>query len=234
MALTINVPPLPKALDAAADFCKQLAEIYRGQDKAFAAAVESSPKSDPEPVAPVAPVQPAPPAQSEPAAPGPVATPEPPAAEAPQTGSETDRDGLPWDERIHASSRAKVKDGTWRKRKGVNDDYYAQVVAELKGAPQQQPAAPVTPSITPEPSAGSVFHSPQPEQPAAPVPPPGASAPEAPKTFPEFAQKTHQAGFGHEAIQAACAKHGVPSMPLLSTQPDKIPLVWAELNGVAQ
>lgn len=42
-----------------------------------------------------------------------------------------DADGLPWDHRIHASSKAKLKDGTWRKRRGVDDELVKDVEAEL-------------------------------------------------------------------------------------------------------
>src|SRR5690606_17225438 len=38
-----------------------------------------------------------------------------------------DSAGLPWDERIHASSRATVADGTWRKKRGVSPEEVAAV-----------------------------------------------------------------------------------------------------------
>lgn len=42
-----------------------------------------------------------------------------------------DSAGMPWDERIHASSRATVADGTWRKKRGVSDELVAEVETEL-------------------------------------------------------------------------------------------------------
>lgn len=54
-----------------------------------------------------------------------------------------DANGLVWDERIHSSSKEFVKDGTWRKRRGVSDDIVAQVEAELRGVPKY-PAVDVT------------------------------------------------------------------------------------------
>lgn len=45
----------------------------------------------------------------------------------------TDKAGLPWDERIHSSSRAINADGTWRYRKNVPDETKREVEAELKG-----------------------------------------------------------------------------------------------------
>lgn len=44
-----------------------------------------------------------------------------------------DADGIKWDARIHSSSRELNKDGTWRKRRGVNTDLVTQVEAELRG-----------------------------------------------------------------------------------------------------
>lgn len=46
--------------------------------------------------------------------------------------AELDSAGLPWDKRIHSSSRAKVADGTWRKLRGVDDALVASVEAELR------------------------------------------------------------------------------------------------------
>lgn len=45
---------------------------------------------------------------------------------------ELDKDGIPWDARIHASSKAKNADGTWRKMRGVNEITYGEVFAELQ------------------------------------------------------------------------------------------------------
>jgi len=43
-----------------------------------------------------------------------------------------DSNGLPWDARIHSSSKAKIKDGSWKKRKGVDASTVATVEAELR------------------------------------------------------------------------------------------------------
>lgn len=43
--------------------------------------------------------------------------------------------GLPWDERIHASTKAKLASGAWRSRRGVSDELVKQVEAELRGSP---------------------------------------------------------------------------------------------------
>ncbi|MGL5147068.1 MAG: hypothetical protein ACRC7Q_06225 [Plesiomonas shigelloides] len=53
--------------------------------------------------------------------------------------SHTDSEGLPWDERIHAGSKTRNQDGTWKARKKRQDmtaeewsDYVTSVKAELK------------------------------------------------------------------------------------------------------
>lgn len=63
------------------------------------------------------------------------ATPPPPpapAADEEQTTEDVDAEGYPWDKRIHASSKAFVKDGTWRRRRGITEQKYEQVTAELQ------------------------------------------------------------------------------------------------------
>ena len=44
-----------------------------------------------------------------------------------------DADGLPWDPRIHSSSKQLVADGTWRKRRNTAKELFAEVEAELRG-----------------------------------------------------------------------------------------------------
>lgn len=53
------------------------------------------------------------------------------------TSRTTDKNGLPWDERIHSSSRAINADGTWRYRKNVPDETKQAVEAELSALMKQ-------------------------------------------------------------------------------------------------
>lgn len=105
---------------------------------------------------------------------GPLAPPSPPsapspAAAAPSTSApaappvssaDVDKNGLPWDERIHSGSRAKVADGSWRMKRGVEPTKIAKVEAELRG---QIPAA------APPPPVANPLANLKPE--AAPLPP---------------------------------------------------------------
>lgn len=81
--------------------------------------------------------------------------------------NEVDSEGVPWDSRIHASSKAKVTDGSWRTKRGVEDSLLYQVKSELlsrvKTAPTQVEVpqahhetqtvvvAPQTPVVAPAP-----------------------------------------------------------------------------------
>lgn len=69
-------------------------------------------------------------------------------APAPAGAAIVDRTGLPWDVRIHASTRTQTKDGEWTKKRGTGDVFYNQVVAELRQAtpaPAPVPFQPLTP-----------------------------------------------------------------------------------------
>lgn len=43
-----------------------------------------------------------------------------------------DNEGIPWDKRIHSSSKAKTADGNWRRRRGVTDEEFEKVSNELE------------------------------------------------------------------------------------------------------
>lgn len=68
-----------------------------------------------------APIVPEAPAPSEDAVPTP-----------PASGAELDSNGLPWDARIHASTKAKVADGSWRALRGVDKNLVTVVEQELR------------------------------------------------------------------------------------------------------
>ena len=125
------------------------------------------------PAVPAAPVPPAP-------APSPVV---PPAPVAP-TGPELDAAGMPYDPRIHSGTKAKIADGTWRKKRGVDDAVVAQVEQQLRNAlaaPAAAPVAPVAPAAPPAPAPVVPAPAPAPVVPApAPAPAPVAAAPVAP------------------------------------------------------
>lgn len=126
------------------------------------------------------------------------------------SGVETDSDGLPWDERIHASSRGKMKsDGTWKRKRGVGDSVYEGIVLELKAAMSAEVGQPyVAPTLEPEV-----------------IEPPTTAI----LDFPSFVQACTTAQIPQDQILAALNKHGLPALVMLATRPDLIPAVAAEL-----
>lgn len=149
------------------------------------------------------------------------------ASPAPVGNSELDAKGLPWDGRIHASSKAKIADGSWRQKRGVDQDLVKTVEAEMR----QVLAAPAAPGEPWVPPAMAAQPWPFPESGAAVPPPP----PVAPMTHPQLALKLMQritAGtLTAEAVEAACQKFGVPSFPALALRMDLLPAVAQELQA---
>jgi hypothetical protein len=114
----------------------------------------------------------------------------PPAPAAPGVVT-LDSNGLPWDERIHSSSKKQNADGSWKRRSKIDDALVASVTAELRNtypAPVARPPAPPPPP--PPADAGDIPASLDRRTPAAPPapppPPPGPSAPEQPTDFSSF------------------------------------------------
>jgi hypothetical protein len=89
-----------------------------------------------------------------------------------------DKAGIPWDERIHASTKGMNQDGTWKRRRNTADVTYNIVMAELqaKATAGQQPAA--APQVPASP-VGIVDQGPVVIPAAAPVPAPPMAAPAA-------------------------------------------------------
>lgn len=117
------------------------------------------------------------------------------------TNVELDKANMPWDERIHASTKTQTKAGIWKKRKGVDEATFKAVVAELTAASDplaipanldrrnEVPAAPSTTVNHPEATIGGEPVA----APAAPAAPAAAQAPAAPAPEP-VKQMTEAAG----------------------------------------
>ena len=114
--------------------------------------------------------------------------PPPPSANA-QGASDTslvlDKNGLPWDGRIHSSSKNMNADGTWRYLRGGDVDLRATVEGELRAklANTETPPAPPAPPAPPVAENGSDVPPPPPAPTAAadapPPPPPPVVEPQA-------------------------------------------------------
>lgn len=125
----------------------------------------------------------------------------------------TDKNGLPWDERIHAGTKALNGDGTWKKRRGVDDATVAAVTAELTGA---------APAPTPEPTP-----APQPDPTPAPTPAPVPSTNRI-QDFQQIVQELQKAGtaaaadympkYHGQIVQTLLKLSGVTTVPEATTE----------------
>lgn len=144
------------------------------------------------------------------------AVPAPPAA-----ASTVDKAGLPWDERIHASSRTLTADGCWRKKRGVSDGLVTEVETQLRSlmalpapvaAPAPPPAAPVAAAV--------------------PAPPPPAQSGK--DAYVRLISKASAAivakQLTQDQVNSAVIAAGVPSLPLLANRVDLVPQVEATLD----
>lgn len=177
------------------------------------------------PALPTAPAATAPPAPATPTAPAPAAAP-----------PGLDTKGLPWDPRIHASTKTTNADGSWRDKRNTPADFKAQVEAELRAAlalnaaaAQLQPAggAPLPPSAT----AAAV--------PAPPAPPSAVagSAPAAspiewtfPKLMEALAPKMMSGQLSADAVGLILGKHGLTAVGQLALTPNLIPAIAADFG----
>lgn len=126
-------------------------------------------------------------------------------------GIEIDSKGMPWDTRIHSSTKAKNADNSWRKRKGVAPQTIEVVEAQLKTAM----SAPATTAIPPVPEPGALAGTP----------------------VPDFASfmfdvsqwvATKQLTTGD--VVAACNSVGIATANLVALRPDLIPAIRAALQ----
>lgn len=155
-----------------------------------------------------------------------------------------DSEGLPWDHRIHSSSKAFLsKGGGWKKLRGVDPALVATVEAELRAAMGASgpivppaPVAPPPPTGTCAPGAyvNGALVTPT-AAPIAPPPAPVAPAPAAPAkpagaiTWPVLMAKITERGITKEVATAAANAVGIATIPLLTVRPDLVPQVYAIL-----
>lgn len=150
---------------------------------------------------------------------------------------ELDKEGIPWDGRIHASTKTKTVEGVWKKKRNIEPALVDEVTAELR-AVMAVPAPPVPVMAVPAPPVPVAAAVPAPpedakEAAAIPVPP----APSAGFGFAEFmghvTAGVTSSRFTREDVAAACVKSGVPNLPGLINRPDLIPSVARELGLMA-
>lgn len=160
----------------------------------------------------------------------------------PTAGVELDAKGLPWDSRIHASTKSKKKDGTWTALRGLNDEgkvkqIEAELLTQVQGAQlgaivQAQGATPL-PGLAPASAAGNTLPG---IAASSQLPVTGAPAVSAdPVTFeqlmPRITPATIAGILPATALQQVCGLLGLPSVVALQTNPAYVPHAWAQLKG---
>lgn len=123
-------------------------------------------------------------------------------------GSGVDADGFPWDARIHASSQALNADGTWRRKRGVEDALVSEVTAELRGAVTPPTILPVPPPPTVPPAPAVTFAS----------------------IMPRVTAALQNGSINVAQVASACQGAGIPALPALAGMPHLIPQVLAALG----
>lgn len=163
-----------------------------------------------------------------------------------------DKEGLPWDGRIHASTKTFIADGSWKLRRGVDPAEVEKVKVQLKelmavptvtiGSASHVPT-PIMPTVDPTitmrqlteivpPISGPV---------GIPTPPPPKShylidQQPATVTLTDLIARMSAAIVAGKMTQATvsemCAKHGVSEFILLSSRPDLLPLIDADMKAM--
>ena len=156
------------------------------------------------------------------AAPAPLAT-TPGPLQTTQVGPELDIKGIPWDGRIHASSKNKVADGSWRLKRGVEPELVKQITEQIK----QTMSAPA-----PAAGAGAPGLATQPW----PFADPAAAGAVAPPPL-NFAWlmgilpiKITAGELTPKMVTEACNVFGVPTLPDLAAREDLVPSVAKALG----
>jgi hypothetical protein len=131
-------------------------------------------------------------------------------------GVPTDKDGLPWDARIHASTKTKTAKDVWTRRRGVTDELVVEVEAQLRQVMSIAPAPQLVPA------------------PAWPFP---DANPHAAPTFPDLmayiTPRINAATLTQQQVVAAVKLAGVDSLSLVMHNPALIPNILANLRAIA-
>lgn len=134
----------------------------------------------------------------------------------PKSPIDLDTDGMPWDLRIHARTKTKMKDGSWKKLRGVGPEIVKKVEAELK-AVQSIPAPPPLPVEAVVGLAG--------------VPSVAGFAGFA-ELMALVTKSITEGKLKRDQVVFILKPFGIPSLPLVSGRPDLIPAIIARLNEV--
>lgn len=155
--------------------------------------------------------------------------------------AELDSTGLPWDERIHSGGKKLNNDGSWKKRKGIQESTFNTIAAQIRATlpvSAVPPATVVPPPPAATPDAATAFQQAVPPPSSAPPPPPAATTG---NPFVGLLQKITgriQAGSLTQAKVAECCKtlgivdaEGNGSLPLAAQRPEMLDTLTALIDA---
>ena len=156
-----------------------------------------------------------------------------------------DKEGIPWDERIHSGSKNQLKDGTWRLRKkpsDLTDEQWADEVAKVKASLKQPEVAEQGDDFNTDEGVVTeqdVAGIPPVTPPAIPVPPIPVEAPAnmpapdvytGPTTFPDLMSFIVEHVAETQAhLQILCSRAKIESVRELNNMPDAIPAFYTDM-----
>jgi len=140
----------------------------------------------------------------------------------PKPSVELDTQGMPWDVRIHARTKTKMKDGSWKKLRGIGPDVVKRVEGELK-AVQNIPAPPPSVAVPVAPVTATAVI------PAAPA---VAAVPGFTDLMALVTKSITEGTLKRDQVVEVLKPFGIPSLPLVSTRLDLIPAIMLALEGV--
>lgn len=173
-------------------------------------------------------------------------------------GVDLDAKGLPWDTRIHGSTKTKNADGTWRQKRGLNDEALKlRIEGELRAAMAARgPAVPPAPVAHTANMVAPLLPPAVPNAPTAPIAPaasvasgvvpaapaPAPSAPAAPVTAPagetfgqlmaRLAPITTGNAAAAEKVNQALGMFGLTALSQLPARPDLLPSFAATVDAM--
>ncbi len=165
---------------------------------------------------------------------------------APGLSCEVDAEGLPWDSRIHSSSKAKNKTGTWKVARNMDPKLVAKVRAELialRDSAKGSAPAPVTPVASEPAPPAPPFVNTLTGQPPAPPAPPAPSGPAAVSAKTDDAAKftallrlistsRNENQLTAAQVNETLVKHGIPQLGLLAKRPDLFDAIRVDIDNV--
>jgi hypothetical protein len=144
-----------------------------------------------------------------------------------QSGVELDSHGLPWDARIHARTKTKVADGSWKLMRGVASNVVEKIEAELR----QTMSAPGTVRANVE--APAHFNPFAQTVPAVDTFVPPAPLPE--MDFDYFINHVTKLVNTNKITQPKVIEivqsFGISNIPMVAARPDLVPAIINHING---